>query len=375
MIGWRAGATLVASCWLTVCSLIAAFAEDGVASGATAGGGWVEVAREGFDALSFPEPPTWQPDDPAALQLELPEEIAPFADDGKLWAELPLFRLPSAHRISAPFGTDGFLTVESYSRQEKDPAQLFSAVDDPAVPGNKVLQLASPEHTDGTLIRTSQPLGTRYQICARIGYISFGTGDGKNGYSGGERNGPWLQESGDATGENGCYFGAIYRAIPRPHNNVLAHHLRVAFIDSDNNLGAWTVIWTPKPRRFLASGWHPVVMGVSDAYGVLTHPTDTPFLTYAAGVWNEPGEVRAVDAYKENAWYTVCITRFDDRLTLSISGDFRYGGQTTYEATFNEPSRIAYLNDPHYWCLGDPHINYYEGSLLVDDIVLKTWKE
>ena len=372
-MGWGLAVGLAALAWWSVAKLLPS---TGSSAPLEAGGGrWVEVGRETFDRLRFSKPVSWRPDSPGEARRGLPEDALPFADDGMFFARQQSLRLPQAYRISAPFGPHDFLTIEAYSRQEKEPSQLFQVVDDPLVPRNRVLRIASPEHTDGTLIRTSQPLGTRYQICARIGFIGFGTGSGKNGYNGGERNAPWLQESGDATGENGCYFAAIYRTVPQPHNNALAHHLRIAFIDSDNNTEGWTRIWSAPSRQFLASGSHPVVMAVCGASGASEGPNGPPLVTYAAGVWNEPGRVRAVDAYKEDTWYTVCIERFDDRLTLSISGDFRYGGQTTYEATFNDARRIAHVRDPHYWCLGDPHINYYEGSLLVDDVVLKSWRE
>jgi hypothetical protein len=236
------------------------------------------------------------------------------------------------------------------------------------------LHIASPEHTDATLIRTTQPLGRRYEISARVGFIAFGTGDKANGYGGGERSAPWVQ--GSAVGENGCYFGAIYRAVPKPSNNLLAHQLRIGFLDTDNNLEGWTQIWAPKMGRFLASGWHPVVMAVADGSNPPSgEPNGPPLVTYAAGVWSAPGQVQAVDAYKERTWYTVTIRRFDDQLTLRIEGDFRHGGQTAYEATVDDARGLFGFNEPHYWCLGDPHINFYEGSMLVDDIVLKMWKE
>ena len=80
-----------------------------------------------------------------------------------------------------------------------------------------------------------------------------------------------------------------------------------------------------------------------------------------------------MDAYKENAWYTACFTRMDNRASLKISGDFLYGGSKTYEAVVNDGNLIFHFNGPHYWFLGDPHINYYEGNLLVDEVVLRKW--
>ena len=100
-----------------------------------------------------------------------------------------------------------------------------------------------------------------------------------------------------------------------------------------------------------------------------------PFRSYAAGGWNRPGELLAADAYKENTWYTVCMHRDGNRFTMRIAGDFRYGGQTTYEAARDDADEIFQNGQPQFWLLGDPHINYYEGSMLVDDVVLTTGEQ
>jgi len=327
-------------------------------------GKWVEVGREEFNELTFRNPPLWQE--------EVPDDSTPFSDNGSYFRKQnPSFTPPSAYRLSSPIGRHGFLTLESYSRQKKELKELVDVVEDPANPANRVLRIASPEHTDGTILRTD-PLGSRYQICARVGFMRFGTGAGMNGYNGGESNGPWLD--GTATDENGFYFGAISRTKPMPHNNLFAHHQRIIFLDSDNNMEGWTEIWDPGKGAFVRSGVHPVMMVAVDGQGKETDAYGPPFLSYAAGEWQESGKIRAADAYKENNWYTVCFTRIDQRLSMKITGDFQYGGNRTYEAVLNNRDLIFHFDDPHSWFLGDPHTNYYEGSLLVDDVVLKVWK-
>jgi len=321
--------------------------------------------RETFETLTFAEPPRWRQD--------IPDRSTEFSDDGAFFHKRdPRFTPPQGYRISAAVGQEGFLTLEAYARSQKDPQSVFALVDDPAHPGNHALQLASPEHTDGVLLRTTHPLGTHYQICARIGYINFGTGDGQNGYHGGERNEPWRQDLGDATNENGCYFGAIYNTPPAPHNNIFAHHARIAFIDSDNNTEGWTAIWDPLTRQFLKSGWHPIVMAVLDGQGAETPEGGPPMRAYAADEWNPSGKIVAVDAYKENTWYTACFTRAGNAFTMQVTGDFRLGGHTTYQAALQDTSDVFHYADSHYWLAGDPHINYYEGTMLIDDVTLTT---
>ena len=328
--------------------------------------GWVEVGFEDFQRLIFTTPPTWKSDHP--------DSSSRFSDDGAFFHERePDFSPPKGYRISVPFGPNGFLTLEVYSLKKKSIQQLARIVTDPSEPGNPVLRLASPEHTDGNIIRTTQPLGNRYRIWARIGYMQFGTGDGLNGCQGDEENGPWLH--GDAFEENGFYFGALYRSVPQPHNNLWAHHERLLFIDSDNNTEGWTSIYDPKTGEFRHNGRHPIVIGAIDNRDNEMDEEGPRFLSYSGGSWQGHQTIRAVDAYKENTWYTVCLTRFDDQLTLTISGDFQYGGRTTYEIKIDNTNAIPYFNRPHYWLLGDPHINYYEGSLLVDDISLMVWRQ
>ena len=66
---------------------------------------------------------------------------------------------PPAYRATVPFGAAGWLTAESYTRSEGAAfSDRFSVVADPANPANHVLRLASPAHTDATVIRPSQAL-------------------------------------------------------------------------------------------------------------------------------------------------------------------------------------------------------------------------
>lgn len=324
--------------------------------------------HEDFQQLTLPAA-VWKPDDPARLAKELPEDAARYADHGAYFVErLPGFAPPQGYRLAVPLGREGALTLESYSRSEKALPQLISIVEDPGRPGNRVLKIASPEHTDGTVLRSSAPLSAGYRACAKVGFINFGTGDGANGYDDAEGSGPWL--AGDATAHNTVVFGAVYRAVPRPYNSVLSHHLQLAAIGSDNNLDSASSIWAPDLGNFFPSGWHPVVIAAADG-GSPAHPEGgPPVFTFAGQGWNAPGEILAADAYQEGMWYTACIARRDAALTLSIEGDFRYGGRTTYTASLPGNQLPAHGEGPHYWLLGDPRINFSEGSLLVDDVTI-----
>jgi hypothetical protein len=101
-----------------------------------------------------------------------------------------------------------------------------------------------------------------------------------------------------------------------------------------------------------------------------------------------------VDSYLPNEWYTVSLERADGKITMAISGRFKYGGERTYSASidlaascvfhFNQtpetqpaacagkdwPQGAAY---PDWFMFGDPHENFYEGFVYYDDVKLETW--
>jgi hypothetical protein len=334
-------------------------------------GSWKLLYEERFEG---PEPfsaatsPSWVPD--------TYQNTDEFADGGPHFQRLGV-KPPMAFRIEAPFGKDRWLTVAAYSRSNQTKfSDLFQVVPDPADPNNHVLKVSSPKHTDGLVVRPTRPLPAKYRVCLKAGYASFG--DGKpgaaslNGYAGGETDEPWL--SGDATLENGFYWLTILDATPRPHNNIWIHHHRKVVIDSDNNKDSWTNIWEGK--SWVADGQHPIMMFGVDKNGGDDDATGRPFLSWSHGALQPSGEIRAVDAYKDNTWYTACIERNTDAFVLTVSGDFKWGGQQTYVGTI--PLHSVYQADagiPDFFMFGDPHNNYYRGSVYYDDIKLETWQD
>ena len=219
---------------------------------------------------------------------------------------------------------EGWLTAESYTRDAAATpfSRLMSVVEDPADPKNHVLRIASPAHTDATVIRSSAPLPQRYRVSLRVGYGRFGDGTGLNGYATGRETAePWRTDLADT--QNGFYFLAILDALPRPHNNTWIHHHRKVVMDTDSNVPPWTEIWDG--QRFVVDGQRPVTMLAIDGRGPGSTLTGKPFLPFAGGTWQPSGTVRAVDAFLPDTWYRVSVERFDTRFTLQISGRFRYG--------------------------------------------------
>jgi hypothetical protein len=357
--------------------------------------GWVLAYAEDFEALEAPTA-LWRVD-------EVPDD-GPFSDAGA-WFTLRGVKPPAAFRATAPFGKEGWLTAESYTRSGTTPlSALIDVVPDPAGGGNRVLRIASPAHTDGTVVRSSEPLPSRYRVSLRVGFADFGDGlPGLNGYDGGESAEPWSSD--DATAQNGFYWLTILDALPRPHNNTWIHHHRKVVIDSDSHHPPWMQIFDG--NSFVWSGQRPIMMFALDGKGRSDERTGKPFLSWANGAWQPSGAIRAVDAYLPEQWYEVSIERFDTTFTLELSGRFRFGGQTTYRASIDAAAHCVWHFNrdatedashcvdqsgpaslggafpwwpagavwPDWFMFGDPHTNYYEGEVYYDDVRLEVWRE
>ena len=72
------------------------------------------------------------------------------------------------------------------------------------------------------------------------------------------------------------------------------------------------------------------------------------------------------------AWYAACVERNDTNFVLSVSGDFKWGGQQTYAGSIPIAS-VYQAKDgiPDFFMFGDPHNNYYRGFVYYDDIRLE----
>ena len=342
--------------------------------------GWEILYQEDFEKTGILQPEEWQED--TFPQINDKDR---YSEKGSYFTD-QCIESPKAYRLTTSFGQADWLTAESYTRNRcTDPKTLLSIEADPAGNNNKVLRLSSPEHTDATLIRSSQQLKGKYRISMKVGFPNFGNGEYPNGYDGGETAAPWLDQT--AINENGFYWLAIADTIPRPHNNIWWHHHRKIVIDTDNHFPAWMEIWNG--IEFISSGKNPIMMFALDGKGKSDPKTGKPFISFSDWKWQPSGEIKAVDAYLPDQWYDVEIERDQDSFTLKLSGRFAHGGYRDYVATINirqnhiwhhnrqpEQTKTNCQNKneqtshfwPDYFYFGDPHINYYEGEVYYDDI-------
>lgn len=359
------------------------------------GPGWSVTHEEHFDgagpAGAFAPDPV--PDD------------GPFSDAGAFWAARGVVP-PAAFRATAPYGEGGWLTFESYTRRSGENLSHFArVVPDPTDPANHVLEIASRQHTDATVVRPTAPLPARYRISLRVGFPAFGDGKpGLNGYSAFETAGPWWPDT-SANDQNGFYWLAILDHLPRPHDNTWIHHHRKVVVDSDNHYPPWMQIWDG--RQFEWSGERPVTMIALDGSRPGDEKSGPPFYSWSDDAWQPSGAIRAVDSYLPGAWYRVSIERDGPRYTIEISGRFEHGGERTYRATIDAAARCVFHYPvdpgeaagashcvdpgsfasvpgdprwpaggawPDWFVFGDPHVNFYEGHVLYDDVVLEEWR-
>ena len=165
---------------------------------------WEIIYQENFEQSGIIQAKEWHED-------TFPDDDA-FSENGSYFTD-QCIESPKGYRLSTTFGYAGWLTAESYTRNRcTDPESLLSVVTDPAHSDNKVLRLSSPEHTDATLIRSSDQLRGNYRISMKVGFPNFGNGGCLNGYDGGETAEPWLDQS--AINENGFLLAGHRRHHP-----------------------------------------------------------------------------------------------------------------------------------------------------------------
>lgn len=193
----------------------------------------------------------------------------------------------------------------------------------------------SDSYGDSAIIRSARPLGKRYRVAVEVGEIDYGLenlkGVGQDpDYSEGPLN------------ENGCYLLAITDEAPAGHYiNEWWHKHRKLVIDVDNNT--------------YGSGMpNPIFMVYFDKGNSLT-----AFNGYTQK-WTKSWD-KAVE-YKRNAWYRAEVEKTDTEYVLSL---YDGRGNLLQKARVNKDKVWHADSHPDYFVVGDPHENYYQGSLKI----------
>jgi hypothetical protein len=336
-----------------------------------------KIFTEDFEKQPFYDVPKWR--------IDTAKYDGPYSESGEYFQQ-QIILPPVALRNTINIGKDDWLVAEIYTRT-KDPIILdyLDRVTDPDDLANNVLKISTPDHTDGVVLRSKKPLPKKYRITLNIGFAEYGDDSKLNGYNdGNERAEPWRDLS--SVGHNGFYWLAILDRPPMPHNNIWLHHHRKFVIDS----------WNRRNFNYTVN-----VFALDGKSG--THPAfGKEFISYIDNQWQNISNV-PVDFYLPHQWYTVTFTRTALFYEFSIKGRFKNAGQKIYTDRIDirkncvfhynqtqdelDPSCVdntvqRFLGNtfitwpkdsayPEYFMLGEPHINYYEGSVLVDDITLE----
>lgn len=335
------------------------------------------------------------------------------------------------YRKRVVFGNDGWLTAEMAGRDsDKDgkPDQPPSLTKVQTGDGNYGAAIIEPNHHGGLLLRSTKPLPRRYRVEMTLLNINFGgsrydlweSAAKLNGYDKAEiqTHHPWpwgdsknfaqpYEQWPDVRDTNGFYYLAIVDyANPAPHNNIFIHTHRKVAIDSLNH---------PPPANDLAC--NPIkgeyYSGRDNAVTAFFLTRGRPIESKALMFSDCPGNAEGAAAAQllpeilPQQPYVFSIERSSAGYALELSGHFRFVGQKTYryhrdfikegvpiwhynqtpqeyDGGFDEPWEFegpygkfklkrswpkgsAY---PDYFIIGDPHLNFYEGSAVVDNIRL-----
>ena len=198
----------------------------------------------------------------------------------------------------------------------------------------------SDSYRDSAIIRSAHPLGETYRVRVEVGEIEYDLdnvrGLGRDSeYDEGPLN------------ENGCYLLAITDEAPTGHyTNDWWHQHRKVVIDVDNN--AW------------GSGMpNPIFMVYFDRSNeLMAFRGDTDQWTHS---WQ-----RAVQ-YQKGAWYQVEMEKTAGEYILTI---FDRNGHLLKRGSVPRQSVWHADTHPDYLVVGDPHENYYQGSMKVRSIVI-----
>ena len=199
----------------------------------------------------------------------------------------------------------------------------------------------SPSYRDSAFIRSTKSLPKTYKISVVVGGIDYGL----EKISGLEPD-PEYPEG--PQNENGCYLLAITDEVPKGHHtNIWWHQHRKVVIDVDNN--AW------------GHGMpNPIFMVYFDGENKLTS------FDGAGNGWTKSWQ-KAV-TYDPGAWYKVEIEKTKSEFVMSIYDE---KGKLLKSASVNLKN-VWHEGGPggDYFVIGDPHENYYQGSMKIRSIAV-----
>lgn len=200
----------------------------------------------------------------------------------------------------------------------------------------------SDSYRDSSWIRSTDALPSEYKVSVLVGGIDYGL-EKIFGLS----DDPEYPEG--PKKENGCYLLVITDTKPEGHHiNDWWHHHRKVGVDVDNN------VWGSGMPR-------PVFMVYSDTNNKIG------CLNGATGAWSK--EWVSGIHYELNQWYWVEVEKTRNRYNLSVKSE---NGKLLQRASVDIKDVWHGQGDyQEYFVIGDPHENYYQGSMKIKEISIR----
>ena len=198
----------------------------------------------------------------------------------------------------------------------------------------------SPSYRDSAFIRSTKPLPKTYKVSVVVGDIDYGLEKIK-----GLAQDPEYPEG--PQNENGCYLLTITDEPPKDHHtNIWWHKHRKVVIDVDNN------VWGQGMPN-------PIFMVYFDGDNKLKA------FDGAANAWTSKWEKGVT--YQSGAWYTAEVEKTESKFILRVYND---KGNLLKEAAVPLENVWHADDSPDYLVVGEPHENYYQGSMKIRSIAL-----
>lgn len=199
----------------------------------------------------------------------------------------------------------------------------------------------SDSYRDSATIRSTQALPETYKISVVVGDIDYGL----ENISGLPQDPEYAE---GPQNENGCYLIAITDTPPTGnHTNTWWHEHRKVVIDVDNN------VWGHGMPN-------PVFMVYFDR--------DNKLVSYNGESNEWQGDWMKAVTYEPGKWYRVEIEKTKRQYILSVRSD---AGQLLKSASIDlEKVWSADEHQKDYFVIGDPHENYYQGSMKIKGIAV-----
>ena len=197
----------------------------------------------------------------------------------------------------------------------------------------------SESYLDSAFIRSTHELPKTYKISVTVGDIGYDLENIR-----GLANDPNYPEG--PKNENGCYLLAITDEMPAGHHtNIWWHQHRKVVIDVDNN------VWGHGMP-------HPIFMVYFDR--------DNQLVSFDGDNDQWQPEWKNAVTYESNQWYSVEVEKTHDEFILRVydrNGRLLKSASADLKNIWHEDG-----SHPDYFVVGDPHENYYQGSVKIRSI-------